>query len=235
MDQPQQVRRRLVAVSAACAAAVLAMSASPARALADVQDAFTTSPEPFAGVVAAAALLAWLLVLWLGTAVLLTAGGRVPGAVGRGAATAARLVAPAAVRRSVELALGLSLTAGIAAAAGPASAAPLAGADTSRAATASALQQAPSLDWPDPARPAPAASPPPPTAPAPATPVPGEVVVAPGDSLWSLAARALGPSATTEQVAAAWPQWWAVNRDVVGDDPHLIHPGERLTPPVAGT
>lgn len=58
-----------------------------------------------------------------------------------------------------------------------------------------------------------------------------EVVVRRGDTLWSIAARALGPAATDEQIARAWPRWWAANHRVIGDDPDLIRPGQRLTPP----
>lgn len=57
------------------------------------------------------------------------------------------------------------------------------------------------------------------------------VAVRPGDSLWTLAARHLGPGATAAQVAEAWPRWWAANRDVVGDDPDLLRPGQLLRPP----
>ncbi|WP_307875275.1 LysM peptidoglycan-binding domain-containing protein [Frankia nepalensis] len=59
----------------------------------------------------------------------------------------------------------------------------------------------------------------------------GEVVVLRGDSLWTIAARHLGPAATDAQVASEWRRWWAANRDVIGPDPNLIHPGQRLRPP----
>jgi nucleoid-associated protein YgaU len=59
------------------------------------------------------------------------------------------------------------------------------------------------------------------------------VVVRPGDSLWSIARRALGPRASDAQVALAWPRWWAANRNAVGSDPNLIHPGLRLLAPTA--
>ena len=58
------------------------------------------------------------------------------------------------------------------------------------------------------------------------------VVVRPGDSLWRIARRSLGPSASDQQVARAWPAWWAANRSVLGDDPGLLHPGDRLTAPL---
>jgi hypothetical protein len=56
----------------------------------------------------------------------------------------------------------------------------------------------------------------------------GAVVVAPGDSLWSIAARQLPRTATDEQVAAAWPAWYRANRRSIGPDPGLIHPGTLL-------
>lgn len=57
------------------------------------------------------------------------------------------------------------------------------------------------------------------------------VVVMAGSSLWSIAAEHLGPGATDTEIAESWPRWWEVNRDVIGDDPHLLLPGQRLVPP----
>jgi nucleoid-associated protein YgaU len=59
------------------------------------------------------------------------------------------------------------------------------------------------------------------------------VTVQSGDCLWSLAARALGPDATSSEVAAAWPRWWAANRDLIGTDPDLLRPGLRLRVPTS--
>ncbi len=64
-----------------------------------------------------------------------------------------------------------------------------------------------------------------------AVPAPAAVVVQAGDSLWAIAARDLGASATPSRIARAWPQWWQANRAVLGDDPDLIHPGTSLTAP----
>jgi nucleoid-associated protein YgaU len=58
-----------------------------------------------------------------------------------------------------------------------------------------------------------------------------EVVVHHGDTLWTIAARHLGQGATDSQIAAHWHRWWAANRDQIGPDPNLIHPGQRLRPP----
>jgi LysM repeat protein len=62
--------------------------------------------------------------------------------------------------------------------------------------------------------------------------VPQDVhVVVPGDTLWGIAAARLGPEATVTRTAAEWPGWWRVNRDVIGEDPDLLVPGQRLLPP----
>jgi hypothetical protein len=58
-------------------------------------------------------------------------------------------------------------------------------------------------------------------------------VVRRGDALWDIAARRLGPDATQSDVAREWPRWYAANRTVIGADPNLIRPGERLRPPAA--
>ncbi len=58
-----------------------------------------------------------------------------------------------------------------------------------------------------------------------------EVVVAPGDSLWSIVANRLGPRATAADVAEAWPAWFETNRLVIGDDPSFLLPGQILQAP----
>lgn len=57
--------------------------------------------------------------------------------------------------------------------------------------------------------------------------------VAPGDTLWAIAAAHLPPDATDADVAAAWPRWYSANRAVIGDDPDVIQPGQRLAAPPA--
>ncbi|WP_084631175.1 LysM peptidoglycan-binding domain-containing protein [Demequina aestuarii] len=63
-------------------------------------------------------------------------------------------------------------------------------------------------------------------------------VVAPGDSLWSITADAIDGglhdgsiSRDAGAIAAAWPQLYEANRETVGTDPSLIHPGQELTIP----
>ncbi len=200
--------------------------------------------EALTGVVAGAAL-AVLLVLALG--VLLELLSRVPGAVGGAATRVGAVVTPRVVRRVVGVALGAVVAAG--ATAGVAAATP----------AAVALAPAPPPDpsfapLPDPGWAPPGASPTArdtgwvPSAPvvrtqpdvrvlSPAPRVgttgdaPLEVVVRRGDSLWSIAARHLGPDASDAEIARAWPAWFEANRDVVGDDPDLLRPGQLLRVP----
>ncbi len=56
-------------------------------------------------------------------------------------------------------------------------------------------------------------------------------VVAGGDCLWNIAAAHLGPHPTARAIDRAWRAIYAANRDAVGDDPGLIHPGLVLTIP----
>lgn len=72
-------------------------------------------------------------------------------------------------------------------------------------------------------------------APAPAPPGAGRAVVDRGDSLWRIAERRLGNDATDRQVDRAWRRIWAANRDAVGADPDLIHPGTVLHLPALTT
>lgn len=60
----------------------------------------------------------------------------------------------------------------------------------------------------------------------------GSVMVAPGDSLWAIASRTLGPSASDEQIAHKVVAIWDMNKARIGTgDPNLIFPGQRLTLP----
>ena len=59
----------------------------------------------------------------------------------------------------------------------------------------------------------------------------GEVVVRRGDTLWALAADRLGAQAAPSDIDAEWRRWYAANREVIGGDPDLIRPGQRLRVP----
>lgn len=202
--------RRCVVVAAA-AAALAALAGLPLH-----PPGGAAGLGPDRDVVVVAWWSAWLVIGYLLLSVIAVAMSALPGALGAAAARLSRL-APAGLRRVVELAIGAGVAAAAVAPAAPALA------DSPRPHPPAAV----SLDWAAVTPPAPAAALPT----APAATATSHVVVEPGDSLWSIAADALGPSATPAQVAAAWPRWWAANRAVVGAHPDLIHPGQRLTPP----
>ena len=54
------------------------------------------------------------------------------------------------------------------------------------------------------------------------------VRVGPGDTLWDIAVRRLG-------AGTSWPAIYALNRDVIGPDPGVITPGQRLVLPSEAT
>ncbi|MFV0426960.1 MAG: LysM peptidoglycan-binding domain-containing protein [Beutenbergiaceae bacterium] len=68
----------------------------------------------------------------------------------------------------------------------------------------------------------------------PAPAEPSSYQVQPGDSLWQIAAAHLPADTSTAEIAQAWPQWYHHNRELIGDDADLIHPGTVLTNPDAG-
>jgi nucleoid-associated protein YgaU len=52
-----------------------------------------------------------------------------------------------------------------------------------------------------------------------------------GDSLWSLAAGDLPADSSDALVATRWRAIYAANRSVIGPDPDVIVPGQRLVLP----
>ncbi len=65
----------------------------------------------------------------------------------------------------------------------------------------------------------------------PAGPRARTVVVRAGDCLWHLAAADLPPDASPTRVTARWQLNYRLNAGVIGPDPDLIHPGQRLVLP----
>ncbi|MBM7515866.1 LysM peptidoglycan-binding domain-containing protein [Nocardioides nitrophenolicus] len=62
---------------------------------------------------------------------------------------------------------------------------------------------------------------------------PVAVTVRPGDSLWTIAARRLGPDASRAEVTSYWQRVRALNADALGPDPDLIRPGQTVRLPPA--
>jgi hypothetical protein len=187
------------------------------------------SHSPDADIVLAAGWLAWVLAGYLCVAVAATSLARIAGGLGVGGQSLAR-IAPARLRRVVDTILTVGVAATLVA--GPA--VDLASAATPPTASHRTVTGSP-LDWPGLAARAPAA-------PAhhrhhqaaPAGPAaPSVVVVQPGDSLWAIAARQLGPGASGAAITTAWHAWYAANRAVIGPNPSVIHAGQRLVAPAA--
>jgi hypothetical protein len=57
------------------------------------------------------------------------------------------------------------------------------------------------------------------------------VEVRPGDTLWDLARRDLGPDADDAAITARWHEIYELNRSAIGADPDLIQPAQRLRLP----
>lgn len=67
--------------------------------------------------------------------------------------------------------------------------------------------------------------------PAHAVPVARTVVVSPGDCLWTIAAAGLPGGASDASITARWRAIYRLNRTVIGADPDLVVPGQRLVLP----
>jgi resuscitation-promoting factor RpfA len=190
------------------------------------------------GMVAGALL--WLTALWLMLGLLVTLASRLAGRPDGLLEALSRRITPALIRRLVTTATGASLvftpTTAIGAPMAPRAllttiGAAMPGSPTGPSVTSSrAAETAPSLPLETtPLLPA-ESTPGPPLDPAPPA---GTVLVKPGDSLWRITAQRLGPSATDGQIAVGWPYWYWANRQVIGRDPNLLRPGERLAVPTA--
>ena len=193
------------------------------------------------GILAATGL--WVVSVWLGLALLVVLAGSLPGTAGAIARTLANVAVPATLYRAIAGVLGIGILAAPAAALASPVPSPTSSASSVRAApswpSASAGSAPPTVatpGWPTDAKPVP--RPESGTAPPAAQddrrkpPAANEsVVVRPGDSLWVIAATRLGRPASNDQVAVAWPRWYAANRVEIGSDPSLIRPGQILHTP----
>lgn len=201
--------------------------------------------SPADGILLVVAWIGVVLSLWLGLGMALSALAALPGAMGQAARVLADRLAPAAARKIVALVLGTTLTAALM----PATAIARPGNAPPRQATLVAAQVAlrgltdgaPDASFRFVSDAGPAADPAPPPSWSPEKPALSArnasgargVVVHRGDTLWSIAARHLGPAATSPEIDAEWHRWFAVNRQLIGADPNAILPGQLLSPPPA--
>jgi resuscitation-promoting factor RpfA len=257
MREDGHLRRVSIAIGALVvlvgAAALLAWSAT--RLAAEAHAPGVASFDALLGLAAAGCAAACLA--WLAIAAILTVVGSLPGMLADAIDRVARRIAPGAWRRTVQLALGVALAAGPIG--GTSAWADEHAAARTTAQQVDARAQLPAIDRPAPDAsaaalppidrptgavgettrtpsppPVPVATPPSPLVtgnPRPTATVEEAVVVRRGDTLWHIAARHLGSSASAAEIAAEWPRWWNANRNVIGADPDLILPGQVLRPP----
>lgn len=180
----------------------------------------------------------WCAAVWLGLGLLAAVASALPGHSGRTAAAACRILLPSVLRRvlagsagvSVLLSPALASAQAVSASAPPAHSAP-AGASAPRHSDPLPAPGVPATPLPRRGAARPAPTWPTDTAAPQGRPRGATVRVHPGDSLWLLAAARLGRNATDVQITTCWPRWYALNRDVIGDDPGLITPGQVLRVP----
>ena len=59
----------------------------------------------------------------------------------------------------------------------------------------------------------------------------GGVTVLAGDSLWTIVANHLGHGASDVDIALEWPRWYEANKELIGQNPDVLLPGQILLPP----
>ena len=252
----------LAAVSLVVAAAVgsifLSTSSDAWTAIATAGPA-----SPADGILLVVALGGALLSLWVGLGTALSALSALPAALGQASTLLAARIAPTAVREVVAFVLGTALSAALVPGTAVARtgheaprAAVVASAQYAAGALGSAVDSAPNASFSlvsdavhtsdtihaihaiqarneTDRAPAPSWSPERSRPSASSGDRVVELVVHRGDSLWSIAARHLGPEATTTQIDAEWHRWFAANRLVIGNDPNAIRPGQVLSSPTS--
>lgn len=246
-----------VAAVALASASLVAGAALGYTFLSTARDAWTAIDAagpagPADGMLLMAGLGGTLLSLWLGLGMTLSALSALPGALGELCRRLAGRIAPAAVRKVVAFVLGTTLTAAFIPGTAVAGSSPGAGRPVVVAAAQygdRALRTvrtvrtvkgvavaAPDASFrfindPPLAKDAMEAAPPPEWSSGRPERHDARVVVLRGDTLWSIAARHLGPAASSADIDAEWHRWLAANRDVIGADANLILPGQLLSPP----
>jgi resuscitation-promoting factor RpfA len=188
----------------------------------------------------------WLVAAWLAVGLLAATMSALPGVIGRRARATAGVVLPQALQRLAFSAAGLGAGLGMALspAAAFASTMPSPAPPSSTQSAAPAAQSALSAPgWPQSTQ---AATPPVPIESRHAVPrrartnepaqAIAQVIVQPGDSLWSIAKSHLPAGASDADIAATWPAWYSANKRAIGDDPSTIDIGTRLqAPPTNGS
>jgi hypothetical protein len=232
MTRQCEPRPRVAALRAIALTAIAVLAATVTWRLRPTTELGGTTSD--AAIVWGCAWLAWLLAGYLAVATAAAALGHLLGGLGRTAHLVSGL-APRHLRRLVDAAITTTVAATIVstAAAAPATAAPRPAAVSERA----PLVAGSPLDWPG------LTSSPPHHHRHQHRPDGGsdpprrqqshghKIVVQPGDTLWRIAARDLGPGASGAAITEAWHAWYQANRAVIGPNPSIIRPGQQLQAP----
>jgi nucleoid-associated protein YgaU len=221
--------------TAACGTATLLAWGTPGP----LERVTAAGPASFEDLLAlSAAAAAWAAFGWLVSGLLLSMAAATL-APGGSLDRLALAITPRAVRRLAALLLGLGLVGAPVMLALPAQAAPLVATSEQPGLPPAVSDGLPALERWSPDRPAR----PPRSGPSEQSlallvsrphreqAVTDHIVVRRGDTLWDIAARALGPNPSVAEIAASWPRWHAANRSTIGPDPDLILPGQLLRPP----
>lgn len=216
-------------------ALLLRFAGSPAEHLRVVRQLADPAADPLAALLDLLAAAAEALAAYLIAVVVLRLLAGLGGAAGRLAAVGARLLTVPAARRALDAILGTALVAQVAlnplaaraeTLPAPAAGRPAAVATAAAQAIVGNLQAGTELGTMPGAGTGHTANG------ARATASTGTIyTVRPGDTLWEIATAHLPPSATPADVAAYWRQIYAANHHLIGADPGLIRPGQRLAIP----
>lgn len=248
---------RHVAAVALASSSLVATAALGSIFLGTARDAWTAIAAagpagPADGILLMAGLGGALLSLWLGLGMTLSALSALPGALGHLCRRLAARIAPLVVRKVVAFVLGTTLSAALIPGTAVADSSHESGRATVVAASSYEVRAVGAVgavfngvaiaapdasfrlvsDPPHVMKAMDAAPPPEWSMDRHESPQEG-VVVLRGDTLWSIAARHLGPGANAAEITAEWHRWLSTNRDVIGADPNLILPGQELLPPAS--
>jgi len=191
-----------------CLGLVVLGAGAPASRLPHTASALRTSPLDAALTdLAALTLLGCVAWMWLVTTAVVIEALRRPDHL-----APARHGVPTGVRRVVLAACGVALAGGLL---------PPSHAAASAAASPQHHRSGPLL----------AGLPLPDRAVAPSSSGPRAVVVRPGDTLWSIAAADLPRGSAAERITERWRAIYATNASLIGPDPDVIVPGQRLRIP----
>lgn len=206
-------------------------------------------------------ILAWGALGWLALSVLLVALSAIPGTVGTACGVLAERITPGVARRTLRIILGVTVVAGPVLGTAPAHAATPESPETSY--TLSVDRPMGGIALPDVDRPSsdvnasrgvpnieqgttlPSVDRPMSVDPVNRPPTRDvelhdeneqeTYVVKRGDTLWDIAEARLPDGASAAEITQEWHRWYEENRDVIGDDPDLILPGQILKAPPDST